>query len=112
MDPNTGRLRALSGDESSMLSMMQDAKTAVEENILEELRGLEPLPEELHKEAEKELDGKKETYVDLKSDSSLAKWARKRRAESAQKRRAESAAKKKKKRRKTAKQSQKINRKK
>jgi len=106
MDPNTGRLRALSDDESSILKMMENTKIAVVEDysVPEALKGLESLPVELFKEAEKELDGKKETYVDLKSNSPLAKWA--------QKRRTESAAKKKKKRRKTAKQSQKINRKK
>lgn len=104
MDPNTGRLRALSSDESSMLEMMQKGGTAVEEKaISEELKGLEPLPEVLNKEAEKILNGKKETYVDLKSDTPLAKWAKKRRTVS--------AAKKKKIRRKVAKQSQKTNRK-
>jgi len=105
MDPNTGRLRALSSDEFSMLSMMEDAAETVvrgQRRVPDELKGLEPLPEELNKEAEKVLNGKKETYVDLKSDSPLAKWA--------QKRRKASAAKKKKKRRKMAKQSQKTNR--
>lgn len=117
MDPNTGRLRALSEEESSVLSMMQQG-TAVEEipeetlkstedveKIKENLKGLEPLPDELQKEAEKELAGQKETYVDLNSDSPLAKWA-------ADRRKKNTPAMKKKKRRKTAKKSRRINRKK
>ena len=43
MDPNTGRLRALSEDESSMLSMMKKAENStIEEKALsDELKGLE-----------------------------------------------------------------------
>lgn len=94
MDPNTGRLRALSDEESSMLSLMK--------NIPEKLKGLEPLPERLNEEAVKELAGRKECFVDLNSNTSLAKWAKKKR----------SAAQKKNKRRKMAKKSRKINRRK
>lgn len=103
MDPNTGRLRALSEDECSVLSMMQKSGTA-EKDIPEELKGLEPLPDKLQEEAEKELAGRKEAFVDLKADTPLANWARKRRKTS--------TAKMKKKRRKMAQQSRKINRKK
>lgn len=105
MDPQTGRLRALSDEESSVLSVMERVETIKEEKMAEELKGLEPLPENLQKEAEKELAGRKETFVDLKADTPLAKWARKRRNMM-------SPAKKKKKRRKMTKQSQRINRKK
>lgn len=44
---------------------------------LEELwqAGYKSVPEELQPEAEKELAGKKETVVDLKSGNPLANWA-------------------------------------
>lgn len=43
--------------------------------------GYEPLPDKLVQTAEKVLDGKKETYVDLRAASPLANWAKKKRKE-------------------------------
>lgn len=103
MDPNTGRLRALTEEESSMLSLMKSDEDTDNILVAEGLKGLEELPEELNKEAQKELAGRKETFIDLKSDTPLARWAAKRRVSSSQK---------KKRKRKIVKQSRKINRKK
>lgn len=118
MDPNTGRLRSLSMEESDMLDLMQKSQKKIEPVIVEEPRpdpsrsifrptrspellGLEPLPPELHAEAEEALAGERETFIDLKGDSGLAKWAKKRRKDN-----------KKKTKKKMAKKSRKINRKK
>ena len=106
MDPNTGRLRSLSHDEDSLLSQMEKSQkdSALKEldGIGKKLEGLERVPEELRQEAKDLLAGREETYVDLKSNSGLAKWAQKRR----------SAKDKKKMRRKMVKNSKKKNRKK
>jgi hypothetical protein len=52
-------------------------------DLLERLRGegedtsnFTPVPEELQGEAERELDGKEETQVDLEADTPLTKWAK------------------------------------
>ncbi|WP_425059209.1 hypothetical protein SCACP_38880 [Sporomusa carbonis] len=43
--------------------------------------GYQPVPPELQTEAERELAGKNESFVDLKAASPLANWAAKKRAE-------------------------------
>ena len=63
-------------------------------------KGYEPVPERMQDQAEKELDGKDETHVDLEGDSDLAKWANMKRE-----------SKKRKNRRKMAKASKRTNRK-
>lgn len=93
MDPNTGRLRSLSPEEFDMISSMKKS------DLPKSLKSLEPLSDDLQEEAEKELAGRKETFIDLKSNSNLAKWAAKKRRD------------KKKIKRKMAKKSKRINRK-
>ena len=114
MDPNTGRLRALSADEANVLNLMQKSQKNVmivgdgkpefsKASFVTPLNlvGLERVPEGLQQEAQDALGGQQETFVDLKSDTGLAKWAAKRRKEN-----------KKKTKKKMAKKSRKINRKK
>lgn len=63
MNPYTGHLIALDRDD-----------------LTKRLRaGYEELPRELERAAARKLDGQPEAYVNLKSRSSLAEWARKKR---------------------------------
>ncbi len=119
MDPNTGRLRALTPQDADLMGLMEkgqeekkpkimvvgeppvDLSQAVFLNNRPELVGLERLPSELEGEAKEALAGKTETMVDLKGDSGLARWAKRKRKEN-----------KKKSKKKMAKKSRKINRKK
>ena len=106
MDPTTGRLRALSEEESSVMSLIEKGSklSSKEQAVAETLEGFESLPENLHQDAQKELNGLKETIVDLNTQTPLAQWARKKRKEK--------KVSKKKIRRKMAQHSRKMNRKK
>lgn len=102
MDPYTGRLRSLSEEDTSIMSLMNKAAALTEDQKkqADKLEGLERVPKALESEAKKELAGRDECYVDIRSNSKLAKWASRRRKN------------KKKIKRNMAKQSRKINRKK
>lgn len=52
------------------------------------------IPENLVQEADQALDGKKETYINLKGKSKLANWANKKRKEKKKKRRIVKASRK------------------
>jgi len=101
MDPNTGKLRSLSSDEFNLLSKMEKGQnlSSEEEKKTKALKGLELVPENLIEEAKHELGEKKETYVNLSSESKLVQRAKRQRKN------------RKKIKRKMAKKSRKINRK-
>jgi hypothetical protein len=89
MNVNTGELRMLTAgaekDKELMKALMED--------------GFRPVPEKLQEEANKELNGKENTFVDIRGKTPLAKWAKHQREKD-----------KKKAKRKAAKASRKLNR--
>lgn len=89
MNVDTGLLKKLSVEDSH------------DKEVLKALRdeGFKVVPQELQEEAEKELEGKTETFINLKGKTPLAKWAKHQRE-----------MKKKKLKRKAAKASRKLNR--
>jgi hypothetical protein len=58
------------------LRRLQDEMTEEEKQKLFK-EGFRPVPQDLKEEAEKELDGKDSTMVDLKKKSSLMSWCKK-----------------------------------
>jgi inorganic pyrophosphatase len=89
MNVNTGELR--------MLAAGAERDKELLKALMEE--GFRPVPQELQEEAAKELNGKEETFVNLKGSTPLAKWAKNQREKD-----------KKKAKRKLAKASRKLNR--
>lgn len=101
MDVNSGRLVTLENDEADILTKKEDGKTLSEreKSLMKErdLESLQRVPPELERAAQTVLQGKREAQVSLRSGGRLSKWA---------------AGQRKKKRRKMAKESRRINRKK